>query len=113
MPTLIDRRFVYRRRIKVSKTDLTSAREQRKTCTIRLGTLGVEGPAVDLTDGHDNLRVRIVSVDNSRFYRDLCERDAHNEGFRTLEELRDDLTKYYGDIDPAQPITIISFESVC
>jgi hypothetical protein len=107
---LVTRSFVYKRRIKVSPTDLELARSGRKTCTIRLGTLGVDGARVDLTDGRNALPVRIVSVDTGKCYKDLREDHANNEGFGTLDELKNDLERYYGEIDPIQPITIISFE---
>jgi hypothetical protein len=106
---LVTRSFVYKRRIKVSPTDLDLARSGRKTCTIRLGTLGVDGAVVDLTDGRHALPVRIVSVDTGKCYKDLELDHAQKEGFDTLEELKNDLSAYYGEIDPMQPITIINF----
>ena len=106
-----DRRFTYRNRIRVSKGDLAMAAAGKKICTIRRGTAAVEGETIDLTDGRDRLRVRIVSVQTIP-YRDLTDEHASWEGFTGIEELRSDLTTYYRAIDGQQPMTIIKFERI-
>jgi hypothetical protein len=106
---LVDRRFTYRRRIKVSKDDLLLAKNGRKTCTIRLGTVNVDGQIMDLSDGDEALKVRIVSIETEP-YRNLTDRHAEWEGFSSVEELRKDLEKYYRRIEQDQPVTIIRFE---
>lgn len=109
---LIDRKFTYRRRIKVSANDLRLAKQGKKTCTIRIGTLGVEGSIVDLSDGHEALKVKIRSVETDKCFRDLGAEHARLEGFSSVEELRNDLQKYYGNIEAEQPITIITFDPI-
>jgi|ERR1051326_119586 hypothetical protein len=109
--TLVDRHFTYKRRIKVSSGDLALAQGARKTCTIRLGVATVEGDLIDLTDGRDSLRVRIVSVETAR-YGALNQEHARCEGFTSVEELREDLQRYYRRIDKDQLVTIIRFERV-
>jgi hypothetical protein len=109
--TPADRHFTYRRRIKVSGEDLALAKSGRKTCTIRLGTATVDGEFIDLTDGRDTLRVRIVAVETAR-YRALGQEHAQCEGFSSVEELRKDLEKYYRRIDNDQTVTVIKFERV-
>lgn len=104
-----DRRFTYRGRIKVSKADLVMAAAGKKTCTIRRGTAAVEGETVDLTDGRDRLRVRVLSVQTIP-YRDITDEHAHWEGFAGIEELQSDLATYYRAIEDQQPMTIIKFE---
>jgi hypothetical protein len=76
-----------------------------------LGSLKVDGSVMDLTDGQDTAKVRIVSVETEP-YRNLNLQHAQWEGFSSVEELQKDLAKYYRRIDPEQPITIIRFELV-
>jgi hypothetical protein len=107
---MIDNRsFTYRGRIKVSKGDLAMAATDKKLCTIRRGTAAVEGDMIDLTDGRDRLRVRILSVQTIP-YHDLTDEHARWEGFAGIEELRKDLATYYCAIEDQQPMTIIRFE---
>jgi hypothetical protein len=87
------------------------AKAGKKTCTIRLGSNRVEGNSIDLSDGRDSVRVRILSVETKPFG-ELTDKHAKSEGFETLEQLRSDLAKYYGQIEEAQPVTIISFSRV-
>ena len=90
---------------------LPSRKNGTKICTIRLGVAKVEGEFVDLSDGQDVLKVRIVSVETEP-YKNLTEEHARWEGFSTLKELQDDLVKYYRKIDKDQAVTIIKFERV-
>jgi hypothetical protein len=85
-----ERRFTYRGRIKVSSADLALAKSGKKICTIRRGTAAVIGPAIDLTDNRQALRVKIHSVE-TRPYGELTHEHAEWEGFSTLEELKKDL----------------------
>ncbi len=107
---MIDNRsFTFRGRIKVSKGDLAMAATGKKICTIRRGTAAVEGQTVDLTDGTNRLRVRVISVQTIP-YRDLTDEHARWEGFAGIEDLRSDLATYYREIEDQQPMTIIKFE---
>ena len=108
----VTRRFTYKRRIKVSANDLKLAKEGKKICTIRLGTLDVDGDIVDLSDGREALKVRIVSVETDKCFRDLADEHARGEGFSSVEELQNDLRMYYGNVEGAQPITIITFDPI-
>jgi hypothetical protein len=108
---IVNRQFTYKRRIKVSSEDFQSAKEGKKTATIRLGVALVEGDHIDLTDGANSLKVRILGVITEP-YKDLSDEHAHWEGFRTVSELQKDLEKYYRKIDPEQPITTIRFELI-
>ncbi len=108
---LVNRQFTYKGRIKVSTDDLALAKSGKKTCTIRLGTANVDGELMDLSDGRDVLKVRIKSVETEP-YRNLSHQHAQWEGLSTVEELRNDLEKYYRHVDQDQPFTIIRFERV-
>jgi hypothetical protein len=105
----VNRQFEYKRRIKISADDFVMARNGKKTCTIRLGTASVGSELMELSDGRDVLKVKIVSVETGP-YRNLTIQHAQWEGFSTVEELQNDLEKYYRRIDPNQPVTIIRFE---
>lgn len=86
-------------------------RPARKLAPSDWGSNSVDGSSIDLSDGRDALRVQIVSVE-TRSYGDLNEEHARSEGFLTLDELRKDLAKYYGKIEEAQPVTVISFAPI-
>ena len=106
------RSFVYRSRIRVSAEDYDLARTGKKTCTIRLGTLTVEGSRIDLYDGSRRLPVEILSVDSELLFKSLDIDHAKCENFSTVEELREDLRKYYKNIDDNQPVTVIRFRLI-
>jgi hypothetical protein len=109
---MIDTRsFTYRGRIKVSKSDLAMARNGKKICTIRRGTAKVDGETIDLTDGVDRIRVRIVSIQTIA-YCDLTDEHARWEGFANVAALQRDLATYYRAIGDHQPMTIIKFERI-
>lgn len=106
---IVNRNITYRGRIKLTSYDLELARIGKKTCTIRLGTADVAGEIIDLTDGRKSITVRISRVDSSRPYGSLNDEDASMEGFDSKEQLKADLSRFYGEIDPLQPMTIIYF----
>jgi hypothetical protein len=107
---IVHRNFTYKGVISVSSDDLNLVHAGVKTCTIRLGVLNVESEVITLTDRRRSVKVRIRGIDNSRIYSQLSEEDALCEGLSSVDELRRDLSRYYRNIDPAQPITIIYFE---
>jgi hypothetical protein len=107
--SIVRRSVTYKGRIKVSPGDLSLAERGTKTCTIRLGVAQVDGDMLNLTDGRRTIPVRIVAVQADRTYGQLTDSDADAEGMSSLEELREDLARYYGQLDPAQPVTVIHF----
>jgi hypothetical protein len=109
---IINRTFTYKTRIKVSTADLNLARAGKKKCTIRVGTLSVGREILDLTDGTQTLKIKVVRVETDRKYSALTDQDAINDGLASKAELDTDLKRFYGRIDPEQPMTIIHFELV-
>jgi hypothetical protein len=85
-------------------------KEGKKRCTVRIGMIDVSGTDLFMTDGNERVKIRVSEVDNRKVYRELSNQDAFDEGFESLEELQKDLSKYYGKIDPEQPVTVIRFE---
>jgi len=103
-------RFTYSGQIKISSSDMALLQAGKKKCTVRLGTIDVSGTDLLMTDGKQRIRIHISQVDNRKVYRELSEQEALDEGFCSLQELQEDLSKYYGRIDPEQPVTVIRFE---
>ncbi|MGD0957214.1 MAG: ASCH domain-containing protein [Candidatus Acidiferrales bacterium] len=85
-------------------------KEGKKKCTVRVGIVDVSGTDLFMTDGTQRVKIRVSEVDNHKVYRELNNQDALDEGFSSLEELQKDLSKYYGKIDPEQPVTVIRFD---
>lgn len=110
--SIIERTFTYRGNIKLSSEDMALARSGRKTCTIRLGRLGVAREVLNLSDGRTTLKVRITHVDSGRTYDQLTDDDAVADGLDSMQQLREDLHRFYGLIDPKQPMTIIYFKKL-
>jgi hypothetical protein len=108
--TIVERHFSYRNYINVSSGDLHLARSGVKSCTIRLGTVDVSSERVFLTDRRNKVFVKILRVDSGRVYRELTEEDAKRDGVDSLDALDEDLRKYYGAIDPDQPVSVVYFE---
>ena len=106
---IVDRAFVYRGRMKLSSRDLRLVRSGKKTCSVRLGTAGVATESLELTDGKESIRVHVLEVETGRVFHELSDRDARADGLSSLETLEKDLRRFYGEIDPEQPMTIIKF----
>jgi hypothetical protein len=104
--------FVYRRQIRVSKDDLVAAKAGRKNCTIRLGRMTVEGTEIDLTDGRERARIRILETDTAKTLAQLTLREVMGEGFSSLDELTADLRRYYPHARGNDPVTVIWFEMI-
>jgi hypothetical protein len=109
--TLIQRHFNYHDTIQVSTEGLVAAREGKKTCTVRLGTLGIDQDILLLTDGKDSLRIKVERIDSDRVLSQLTPDDARMDGANSLEDLTAALKHFYGDIDSGQPMTVIYFSA--
>jgi hypothetical protein len=55
------------------------------------------------------VEVRIVQVDAGRPYEGITDADAVADGLASRSRLDDDLRRFYGEIDPSQPMTRIWF----
>lgn len=107
---IVNRGFTYGGMINVNSKDLALAKAGKKTCTIRLGKLGVAREFVYLSDRRNRLKVRVLKVDNSRVYSELTDQDAIMDGLESKQKLDEDLKKFYGLIDQKQPMTVIYFQ---
>ncbi len=104
--------FVYSKRMRISSADMNLLHEGRKRCTIRLGSASVKGDRIMMSDGRQEVEVRIVQVDNNRRFGDLGDEDARNEGFGNRQELVADLRRFYPRAADEDPVTIIYFEKL-
>lgn len=107
--TVVNRAFTYDSEIRVNPKDLSLAQDGLKTATVRLGNLSVANKTTFLTDGKRRIRIRVLSVEQGKLYKNLTDSDARRDGLNTREELQNDLVRCYGEIDPAQPMTVIHF----
>ena len=60
----------------------------------------------------DETRQAIVNVTDVRYvpYCDITEEDAIKEGYESLEDLQDILTRIYGEIAPDETFTFVEWE---
>ena len=82
--------------------------EGRKLSTIRLGRRPYpRGPCVLRTKNRD----LPVEINNVRFSRldELTQSDAHADGFTSLEELHQELRRFYPSVGSDDYVTIVEF----
>lgn len=106
---IVHRSFTYRDKIKLTSRDLDLALSGRKTCTIRLGKLSVAKKRLVLTDDTRTVPVEILRVDSDQTYENLTDQDAMMDGLDSRAQLDADLRRFYGTVDPKQPMTLIHF----
>ena len=83
-----------------------------KKSTIRYGIVLVKDKFVTIESNKREIIVKISKIDYSKLFDDLDEKDAVNDGFKSLSELREKLKTFYPQISTDDPITIINFEKV-
>ena len=83
-----------------------------KKSTIRYGIVLVKDKFVPIESNKREIIVKVSKVDYSKSFEDLDEKDAINDGFKSLSELRAKLKSFYPNISINDPITIITFENV-
>ena len=90
---------------------LEPVRAGTKTTTMRLGKSVQPGPAKLIFELDQDLPLpaQITRVVPKPF-RELTERDAHQDGFSCLEELRERLRVHYPDITPNDLLAIVHFQ---
>lgn len=64
---------------------------------------------LDVTCEKERFVVKVIKA-VVKEYNYLTEEDAINDGFNTLDELRDALESIYGEIKPYEPVTIYYLE---
>ena len=83
-----------------------------KRATIRLGIVRVKYPELIVhSGGRPVAKVRVKNIRVKRVS-ELTDDDARLDGFRTREELLEELRRVYGSISPDDPVTIIELELV-
>lgn len=97
------------KRIKLLDRFLDLVIQGRKTSTIRYGLVFVTDNYIPLVSSKRTVVVRITKIDYSKNYGDLDEKDAKEDGFNSLSELKSQLERFYPNISADDPITIISF----
>src|SRR4030042_5764861 len=79
----------------------------KKTSTIRYGLVFFNNEIIQLRSNARSSTIRLLKIDYSKTFGDLCEEDAQRDGFQTLDELKAELRGFYGDVPSEYPITII------
>ena len=86
---------------------------KKKTSTIRYGYVLFNDIETTLTFGSKpTLNVVIKKLDYSKTYGTIDNKDAEKDGYKSLEELKNDIKKYYPEIKEDSPLTIIHFDIV-
>lgn len=86
-------------------------REGKKQSTVRKGVRRIETKFADLVAGSDRLRVLVTDLDIKPFQA-LSTADAQRDGFASLSELESALRRFYPNIAPTDPVTIIGFTPI-
>jgi len=97
------------RRIKLLDHFINLVIQGKKTSTIRYGLVFVTNNYIPLVSNNRTVMVRITNIDYSKKYGDLDEKDAQQDGFNSLLEMKEQLERFYPNISVNDPLTIISF----
>ena len=83
-----------------------------KKSTSRKGKRGIVNGVLLFKMTEDETQQVIVNVTNVRYlpYGDITEGEAVKEGYKSLDELRDILTRIYGEIAPDETFTFVEWE---
>jgi len=82
--------------------------DREKTSTIRFGKRPYPIGLGVLKAGNKTIS---IEIENTRFCSasDLTDRDAQKDGFADLEELNQQLKRFYPEITPADLVTVVDF----
>lgn len=97
------------KRIKLLDPFLDLVIQSKKTSTIRYGLVFVTDNYIPLVSSKRTVMVKITKIDYSKKYGDLDEKNAQQDGFSALSELKTQLERFYPNISADDPITIIYF----
>jgi hypothetical protein len=81
----------------------------KKTSTIRYGLVFFTKDRLLLRSNKQSLPIRLLKLDYSKTFGDLNDEDAYRDGFGTLDELKAELKRFYGDVPSDYPMTVIHF----
>jgi len=86
---------------------------RKKISTIRFGQVLFNDVLIELTfESKPALKINIQKIDYSKTFASISEGDAINDGYDSLLNLKNDLKKYYPNIQDNSPITIIYFQLI-
>ena len=100
------------RRIKLTDSLLGLVIQGKKTSTIRYGTVFIAHEHVPLVSDKRIVTVKVTRVEHSKTYGELDDNDARRDGFHSVSELSARLERFYPNILPSDPVTIIHFTKV-
>jgi ASC-1-like (ASCH) protein len=83
-------------------------RQGKKHSTVRNGVRQLPGNVADLVADGERMRV-LVTDWGVKSFEELSAADAKRDGFTTLVELTTALRRFYPNISPSDPVTIIGF----
>lgn len=84
----------------------------KKKATIRLGMVKPKAREVFLHSGGRVVAKLYIKEYYHKKFKELDDREAKLEGYSSVKELRKELAKIYGRIDPNMPVTVIVFNGV-
>ena len=96
-------------RLKPEYMDLVATGMKRST--VRAGVRNIDPGAAEIVSGSHAIPVEIMKTVIKRFD-ELTEQDARTDGFETLDGLAAALRRFYPQIGPADPVSIVYFERV-
>lgn len=84
---------------------------KKTTTKYKSGTLRLPRDKLPVIERESNSRVGTMSYNFVvvKAYSELTEEDAMNDGFRTLDDLKAELSRAYGDIRPEELLSIHCF----
>jgi len=84
---------------------------RKKTSTIRYGFVFFNDIITTLTfSNKPPVNVKIRKIEYSKTFNDLSDLDAELDGYNCLDNLKNDIRKYYPTIEDSSPITIVYFD---
>lgn len=101
--------YEHRSSIAVSPSDFELALKGIKRCTIRRGVTTVAHRQLTLVCQNNWAEIDVVRVEADLRFRDLTQAHAQAEGFQNIDDLRNDVRRYYPNLGDDERVTAIWF----